>query len=65
MRVAVCPACGREFGCGADTESCWCQHVVLDGKRAAELAVEHEDCLCPDCIAERDRADARFDQSGY
>jgi hypothetical protein len=51
MRAQVCESCGREFGCGADSdEPCWCADVELDARRLASLREHFERCLCPDCL---------------
>ena len=51
MTTQNCESCGREFACGADTESCWCSDIALTGERLAVLREHFERCLCPDCLA--------------
>ena len=47
MRELTCERCGRRFGCGVDTGSCWCADVTVD---PARLAGAGDDCLCPACL---------------
>ena len=47
----ACESCGREFSCGADEASCWCNEVELTQDRLAILREHFERCLCPDCLA--------------
>jgi hypothetical protein len=47
----ACESCGREFSCGADEASCWCNAVELTQDRLAILREHFERCLCPDCLA--------------
>jgi hypothetical protein len=51
MITQTCESCGREFGCGAEDESCWCSQVALGPERHAILREHFERCLCPDCLA--------------
>jgi hypothetical protein len=46
----TCESCGREFGCGARDDSCWCRDVALGPERLAILREHFERCLCPDCL---------------
>ena len=46
----TCESCGREFGCGAQDETCWCSQVALGPERRAILREHFERCLCPDCL---------------
>jgi hypothetical protein len=60
MQTESCESCGREFGCGAGDDSCWCGDVTLGPARLAILREHFERCLCPDCLKlaagpERDR----------
>ncbi len=50
MRTENCESCGREFGCGAGDDSCWCGGLVLGPERLAILREHFERCLCPDCL---------------
>jgi hypothetical protein len=50
MFTETCDSCGREFGCGADDDSCWCADLTLDRDRLAILREHFERCLCPDCL---------------
>jgi cysteine-rich CWC protein len=50
MNAQICESCGREFGCGADEQTCWCRAVTLDRDRLAILREHFERCLCPDCL---------------
>jgi hypothetical protein len=49
-RQQTCEACGRTFGCGAETGGCWCNDVTLDAATLARLGETHDRCLCPDCL---------------
>ena len=51
MTLQSCESCGREFGCGAAEERCWCADVTLGAERLAVLREHFERCLCPDCLA--------------
>jgi hypothetical protein len=60
MQPETCESCGREFGCGAREDACWCRDVTLGPERLAILREHFERCLCPDCLtvaasSERDR----------
>lgn len=46
-RRLACSRCGTEFGCGLSAD-CWC------AEEAARLPmpVDHEDCLCRNCLRE-------------
>jgi len=50
MLTQTCESCGREFGCGARDDSCWCGEVALGRDRLAILREHFERCLCPDCL---------------
>jgi Cysteine-rich CWC len=50
MNTQTCESCGREFGCGADEERCWCREVPLGPEQRAILREHFERCLCPDCL---------------
>jgi hypothetical protein len=50
MQTETCESCGREFGCGARDDSCWCRDVALGPERQAILREHFERCLCPDCL---------------
>ena len=50
MQLQICESCGREFGCGADEDACWCNDVTLTPERLAILREHFERCLCPDCV---------------
>ena len=51
MITQTCESCGREFGCGARDDACWCSDVALGPDRLAVLREHFERCLCPDCLA--------------
>jgi hypothetical protein len=51
MFTETCESCGREFGCGAQDETCWCSRLTLGPERRAILREHFERCLCPDCLA--------------
>ena len=57
METETCESCGREFGCGAADNTCWCSEPELGPERLAILREHFERCLCPDCltVATRDR----------
>ena len=57
MQTEICESCGREFGCGAADDACWCSEMDLGPDRLAILREHFETCLCPDCltVAARDR----------
>jgi len=50
MNTQNCESCGREFACGADEATCWCQAVTLTPEQLAILREHFERCLCPDCL---------------
>jgi hypothetical protein len=50
MVTQTCESCGREFGCGARDDSCWCAAVALGPEPLAILREHFERCLCPDCL---------------
>jgi hypothetical protein len=50
MKTEICESCGREFGCGAQDETCWCRQVDLGPETRAILREHFERCLCPDCL---------------
>jgi len=50
MDTQICESCGREFGCGARDDSCWCSDHSLGPDRLAILREHFERCLCPDCL---------------
>jgi hypothetical protein len=45
-----CEACGKKFGCGAQTGKCWCFEIETDEETLAELKENFQNCLCPDCL---------------
>ena len=51
MNTEICESCGREFGCGARDDGCWCRELALGPERQAILREHFERCLCPDCLA--------------
>lgn len=51
MQTQTCESCGREFGCGAADDACWCSDLALGRDRLAILREHFERCLCPDCLA--------------
>ena len=51
MDTETCESCGREFGCGARQDDCWCNDLALGAERLAILREHFERCLCPDCLA--------------
>lgn len=51
LRQQICEACGRDFGCGAETGGCWCNDATLDPATLARLRETYERCLCPACLA--------------
>jgi Cysteine-rich CWC len=59
MITQTCESCGREFGCGAQDDACWCSDASLDKQRLAILREHFERCLCPDCLAVAVRATTR------
>jgi Cysteine-rich CWC len=50
MNTQTCESCGREFACGADEETCWCNALTLAPEHLAILREHFERCLCPDCL---------------
>jgi hypothetical protein len=50
MNPQTCESCGREFGCGAQDQECWCSTLTLGADRLAVLREHFERCLCPDCL---------------
>lgn len=65
----LCFRCGAAFGCGVAAAGCWCtrlpkldpaQLAALEPQRRAALGLPlgalPASCLCPDCLAEIDRA---------
>jgi cysteine-rich CWC protein len=50
LRPERCEACGKTFGCGAQTGGCWCDDVPMDPAALAALRARYERCLCPDCL---------------
>jgi Cysteine-rich CWC len=56
MIAQTCESCGREFGCGAQDETCWCAQAELGPDRLAILREHFERCLCPDCLRVAARA---------
>jgi len=50
MKTQTCESCGREFGCGADEDHCWCNEITLSRDHLAILREHFERCLCPDCL---------------
>jgi hypothetical protein len=53
LREQRCEACGRDFGCGAETGGCWCSDVTVDPVTLAELRAAYDRCLCPACLIAR------------
>lgn len=46
-----CARCGDAFRCGAESPSCWCDHVRLsEGQRARLAELLLEGCLCRRCL---------------
>ncbi len=56
MSDSVCPRCGAAFHCGADdSHACWCTQVRLDADQRGELAERYVGCLCPACLAPKEK----------
>lgn len=55
-----CESCGREFGCGANADGCWCSALALDSHSISDLKRKFVGCLCPDCL----EAVARHTENG-
>jgi len=47
-RTKVCPGCGGEFSCGAESSEfrCWCAELPP----LSPAAVSNSGCLCPSCL---------------
>ena len=58
MITETCESCGREFGCGARDDDCWCRRVELSAERTAIVREHFEHCLCPDCLEVAARGEA-------
>lgn len=52
-KLKKCAACGAEFGCGAEAQSCWCQEIETTAELRAELSRKYQGCLCRDCLTKR------------
>jgi hypothetical protein len=63
LLAQTCESCGREFGCGAEDETCWCSQLALGPERLAILREHFERCLCPDCLAAIDADGAPANRS--
>jgi hypothetical protein len=50
----ACEACGREFSCGAKSESCWCFDVDLSAGTLSNLRAEYSGCVCRECLLSRE-----------
>jgi len=51
MEMQQCESCGREFGCGANSQDgCWCDELAVAPRRLAVLREHFLTCLCPDCL---------------
>jgi hypothetical protein len=48
--LSVCESCGGEFGCGANSEGCWCAEINLGEEARQELKVNFKSCLCRNCL---------------
>ena len=48
--TVLCPRCDSGFECGANTSSCWCNSVMLDGAVRDDLARFYSGCLCRACL---------------
>lgn len=46
----VCDSCGIAFGCGANSDGCWCTELTLTESQAANIQAKFTDCLCPTCL---------------
>ncbi len=47
--LVKCPECGIDFGCGVQSDDCWCREVLT--KAVSETVGAH--CLCFDCLTRR------------
>ena len=54
IAAKVCENCGDEFGCGANSETCWCSAIDVSPERAEKLKAKFTDCLCPRCLENKD-----------
>jgi len=52
----ICEACGQFFACGAGTGECWCMKVYLNAEKLKVLRETYEDCLCRNCLSQREHA---------
>jgi hypothetical protein len=51
MEMRQCESCGREFGCGANSQDgCWCDELTVAPWQLAILREHFLTCLCPDCL---------------
>jgi ribosomal protein L34E len=46
----TCESCGKDFSCGARTESCWCFEIKLDADALKNFQKIYKNCLCPNCL---------------
>ncbi len=52
MKEKICPSCGAQFQCFADTnETCWCANYEIAPENLEKLTKEYSGCLCETCLA--------------
>jgi hypothetical protein len=55
FETKVCESCGKDFSCGAKSETCWCFEIDLSKATLANLQKDFRNCLCPDCLKPEDK----------
>ena len=52
-----CPRCKKTFECKhEDIANCWCMTTSIEPDAMGFIADNYEGCLCPECIAELNKA---------
>jgi Cysteine-rich CWC len=56
IKEKLCESCGKKFSCGANIGKCWCFEVELKTEALKNIAEEFGNCLCEDCLREKNRS---------
>ena len=59
----TCESCGKQFGCGAKLDGCWCADVIISDESATDLKAKFSDCLCPVCLAKVARGEKNLNEN--
>jgi hypothetical protein len=51
----TCEACGAEFTCNANKETCWCSDIELSPPTLQNLKAAYGSCICKRCLIQSEK----------